>query len=545
MHLFARAVAGFSRERDLFSPPTSGAARVLVALSGGPDSVALLLALHEAEQAGALPGNSRLAGAAHFHHGLRAADADADAAFAAATCASLGLPCLIGLGAVNAEREATRGRSRTSPHNVARRSRYAFLRDAAFEMNATHVATAHTSDDQAETVLLRVLRGTTVDGLAAIPARRILPNSGDGENVTLLVRPLLEQSRAAVEAFLANKGVNARRDPSNDDPRYARSRVRRLLPCLARIAQNARLPDALNRLARAAALDADLLNRLADDLWRVTTTRTPQQVWLDVSVLRAAPPALRRRVLIRALRHAAAISGQTGDADVNVDSATMEAVEVVEAFVISARAEAAAGARAMDLPGGVRVGWAGRNGQACLVVVEGQPERRAAPPAAYDYVLPVPGSVWVAPARLRVRATCLSGDATGTETLVAAGRRALAVTLALSETEKYRDTMIVGEPQSAAQRLFLQVRPARAGERFAPLGMAGRTRLVRDVLADAGWPRALRETVPVVARGDTGEILWIVGLAQSESSRVTAAAAFSSSPSCSLRLLRLTAEPGC
>jgi tRNA(Ile)-lysidine synthetase-like protein len=113
--------------------------------------------------------------------------------------------------------------------------------------------------------------------------------------------------------------------------------------------------------------------------------------------------------------------------------------------------------------------------------------------------------------------------------------------MAIPEAEPSRDTMNL-DRQKAVQSLFLEVRPARAGERFAPLGMAGRTRLVRDVLADAGWARAFRDSAPVVARCDTGEILWIIGLAQAESSRVTAGALSSRR---SPNLLCLTAEFGC
>lgn len=532
MHPFARAVAGFL--------PLGGAkgARILVALSGGPDSTALLLALHEAEQTGALGAAARLMGAAHFHHGLRGRDADADAAFAAATCAALGLPCRIGLGAVGARREAAHGQSRLSPNNAARGARYAFLREAAGEMNATHVATAHTSDDQAETVLLRVLRGTSVDGLAAIPARRTLPGSGGDEDVTL-IRPLLKQTRTAVEAYLADRGVSARRDPTNDDARYARSRVRRLLPRLAHVVQNPRLGDALNRLARAAALDANLLNCLADDLWRTAATLAPRQVWLDVPALCAAPPALRRRVLIRALRHVAAPLWGGGE-DAKVDVASMESVDRVENLLLSPGGGVAVGGRGVDLPGGVRVGHAA--GAARLVM-----EARPAPGTAYktrttySYLLPLPGSVWVALAQLWVRATLVSGEAAAP--MSSAGRRALAVTLALPDGGNRRDTINLGEPEAVES--LLEVRPGRIGERFTPLGMAGRTRLVRDVLADAGWACALREMAPVVARRDTGEILWIVGVAQSESSRVTADAFSLPAPRAAHWLLHLTAAPGC
>ena len=473
MHPLVRAAAE-SAARLVFG--RGSGARVLVALSGGPDSCALLLALCEAAEAGLLP---RPVGAAHFHHGLRGEDADADAAFSAdLATARLHLPCLIGLGAV-----APGGRS---PNAAARSDRYAFLEAAARELGANVIATAHTADDQAETVLLRALRGTSVDGLAGIPPTRELAPG------LLLARPMLSVRRAEVEAYCAERGVSPRRDPSNDKDRYSRGRMRRRLPDLAR-EFNPRLTDALTRLAAHAAADAALLNRLADALW----SRALRRCWpglsvqLDATELAGADPALRRRALLRAV-HAAYDTEDGSDATSREEGATAAFVSLVEGAVLS-------GAGAHDLPGGVRACVSGG-----LLTLEMLPTDPVLPPAAYCTALSIPGRTFVAPAHLWL-ACALEPAAplppSADPYTVVFDARACCGTMATDPA--------------------LAIRPARAGDRIAPLGMNGKTRKVRDVMQEAGWPEPLRARAPLVVRSADDAVLWVVGLVQSEETRVT------------------------
>jgi tRNA(Ile)-lysidine synthase len=295
----ASALVGFTAAGALFHEEE----RVAVALSGGADSCALLLALTEV-----FP--ERLVGALHFHHGMRGPDADADAGFCASLASKMGVPCLIGLGALEP------GASEAE----ARDARYAFLIEGAREVGANLVATAHTADDVAETVLLRVLRGTSVDGLAGIPARRSL--SGD----VSVVRPLLTVRRADTESCCAFHGVVPRHDPTNDDPTFPRNRLRALLPELAK-SFNPKLVEALNRLAAHAARDREFLEDASLDLGGA-----------DARTLRDAPSALRRRALLRLLRRASPnkIEQRTTD----------RWVDVLEDIL--------RGGPPRDLPGGVR-----------------------------------------------------------------------------------------------------------------------------------------------------------------------------------------------
>jgi len=523
---FARAAVEYSVAHNLFAVlNTNGGAepvlpssfpRVVVALSGGPDSCALLLALCEAADRGLAP---RPVGAAHFHHGLRGADADADAAFAAALAARLGVPCVIGLG--NA-----RPAPGQSPHDAARAARYAFFKEAAADLDANLVATAHTKDDQAETVLMRVLRGTGVDGLAGIPPRRVLSPS------LAVVRPLLSQTRAEVEAYCQARGIEPRRDPSNENSRYTRARVRAVLPVLA-AEFNPRLPDALARLADNAAGDAALLTKMADELWnRVVDTDGYPPILLQLAPLRDAPAPLRRRVLLRALAFAAQINDATSYAGDAENALTHIALELTENVLMTND-----GARRADLPGGLVVSRDNTKENSYLLIRSRADEANSSvffltptPPPKNDYRLPlvVGGPLVIVPPGTSSRADIRAVWRGPNDAPVERRRGATAIEIAADEWAENQaklngDNGTMAATPDDSPRLV--VRPPRAGERFAPLGMKGKTRLVRDMFADADLLWHERFPHPVVALenddGSDGEILWIVGVAQAERTRIT------------------------
>ena len=209
---------------------------LLVAVSGGADSVALLRAL-TAVQGG---GSGRIH-AAHFNHHLRAAESDADQAFVVELCHGLGIACEVGHTAGSLAEVPG-----TGLEEAARAARYDFFRQAAERLGARYLATAHTADDQAETILHRVIRGTGVAGLAGIARVRSL-----GPAVSL-IRPLLGVRRGEVLAYLEELRQPYRRDSSNDDRRFTRNRLRReLLPLLAS-QYNAGVVEALLRLGSLA-----------------------------------------------------------------------------------------------------------------------------------------------------------------------------------------------------------------------------------------------------------------------------------------------------
>jgi tRNA(Ile)-lysidine synthase len=261
-------------------PPDS---TIVSALSGGADSVALLHALC----AEARPRGLRLV-AAHLDHRLREDSAD-DGAACRALCASLDVP----LRMTEADVPGRARRDGDGIEQAARLERHAFLRRVRADEGAVLVALAHTRDDQAETVLLRLLRGSGRSGLGAMRAR-----------TRGLWRPLLSVSRADVLAHLEAAGLPWREDPSNRDLRFARNRVRHeLLPYLeSRF--NPRVRATLARSAEVLGGEADALARAAGRLVRRARAADPGGPALSRSVLRAAPPAVAALAVRRLLDEA-------------------------------------------------------------------------------------------------------------------------------------------------------------------------------------------------------------------------------------------------
>ncbi len=247
-------------------------AAVLVAVSGGADSMALLHALAARGQP---------CTAVHVHHGLRGAEADADARFVRERAAALGVPVHV----VHVDAARRDGRS---PEARARELRYAALERQRRASGCDWIATAHTLDDQAETLLLRAVRGTGPAGLAGIepldPGRRLL-------------RPLLGVRRAALRAYLRRRGLAWREDASNADRGVPRNRLRLdVLPVLEQVQ-----PGAAERLAAlAAAVRADVRESApgVDALLRGAVSRADGGSWLALDALTGAAPALVRAVLL-------------------------------------------------------------------------------------------------------------------------------------------------------------------------------------------------------------------------------------------------------
>lgn len=226
-----QTVRAFAREKALFRPGP-----LLVAVSGGTDSTALLLILRELAAEHGL-----VLHVGHFDHRTRPRASAADAAYVAELAARCGAPLRIG-----------RADAKPASEDAARTARYAFLRRAAGEIGASSIATGHTRDDQAETVLLRAARGSGLAGIAAMRPLR------DG-----IARPLLAIGREETAAVCLSAGIAPREDPSNRSLRFARNRVRhRVLPELARV--NPRAAEALARLASSAAEATDGLRASAE-----------------------------------------------------------------------------------------------------------------------------------------------------------------------------------------------------------------------------------------------------------------------------------------
>ena len=248
--------------------------RVAVAVSGGADSVCLLHVLRELA-----PAFDVSLSVAHLNHQLRGAESDADERFVAGLAARLGLP----FDRAGADIAA----ANDNLEQAGRRARRAFFAG----LQADRVALGHTRDDQSETVLFRLLRGSGLRGLAGI-----YPVTDGG-----YIRPLIEVGRAEVVEFLRGRGLSWREDSSNLDPRFARNRIRcALLPQLAG-EWNPRIADSLAQLASLAHDEERWWRSYIDDLSADLLLARAGGIELRASALAALPPAVSRRVIRRAI----------------------------------------------------------------------------------------------------------------------------------------------------------------------------------------------------------------------------------------------------
>jgi len=428
---------------------------VLVGVSGGPDSVALLhaLALLRTEYPLRVT-------VCHVHHGLRP-EADRDAAFVEALAARLG--CAAHVVRV----EVPRGTGR-SPEEAARLVRHAALARLGRTVGATRIALGHTADDQAETVLMRVLQGAGPRGLAGIPARR-----------GRIVRPLLEVDRAAVLDHLAVHGLDAVEDATNRDLKFLRNRVRHeLLPLLAAQA-GPRVPEALRRVARAARETVEALDVLVRPRVIPQLRATPVGWRLPLAALHGLPPGAVKSAVRLAL------------VEVVAPDRLASGLRAAHLDALDALLRAATGAR-VRLPAGIVV----ERGRDALWVLRPDARFGTTP-------LAVPGTA-----------------AAGTMLRVTAALAPISGWPGVAPGEAWFDAEALGVlGPGASPAPGLMVRPSRPGERLLPFGGRESVRLGK-LLASAGVPRLARARWPVVARSD-GELLWVVGVRRAAAAPLT------------------------
>lgn len=256
----------------------------LVAVSGGADSVALLVAMHTLKQSAG--GAGRLI-VGHFNHRLRGEQSEADAAWVTELADRLGVGC----------EQGEAGKPLADAGEAAfRDARYAFLQQAARHTGARFIATAHTADDQAETLFMRLFRGTGIAGLAGIPSRRPL------DEATTLVRPMLDVRRRLVLAALSQIDQPFREDPSNRDPQYTRNRVRHETLPLLRQQFGDEIDNAVLRLAEQAADVQAVVNDAAELVRSQAIVVEESHGTIRLSIDRARLAGCRRLVAVEAVR---------------------------------------------------------------------------------------------------------------------------------------------------------------------------------------------------------------------------------------------------
>ena len=260
--------------------------RVLVAVSGGPDSVTLLNVLLSLRD----KYNLSLS-VAHLNHMLRDTESEKDACFVKELSEELGLSCF-----VHEENVASLIKnSHLSPEEVARKVRYDFLLDVAKREKIDKVALGQTADDQAETVLLGIIRGSGLAGLSGIPPIRQL-----GKSNIRVIRPLIEIFRREIEGYLEERKIASRVDSSNLKPLYLRNRIRLdLLPLIAE-RYNPSIKSVLVRMANILQEDNAYLTEKAEELEQEALRKDKAQVKMNLDILKSLPAPLRQRLVRKA-----------------------------------------------------------------------------------------------------------------------------------------------------------------------------------------------------------------------------------------------------
>lgn len=448
-------------QANLLEPTT----RLIVGVSGGPDSLTLLHLLKEIYP----PDRIHVA---HLDHGLRPSAA-AEAKFVAATATAWGIEHTI-------ERIDTIALARQegwSLEEAGRNARYNLFARLAAKTGAGAIAVGHNADDQAETVLMHLLRGSGLTGLRAMQPISHLP----GTPTVLLLRPLLDISREQIKAYCRQHNLQPVSDLSNQDPTYTRNRIRQhLLPLLAEY--NPQIKSHLRQLATLVAADDDLLNTLLQQKWPdIVAETTSDWIIFERSEWQALPLSLRRRSLrqaiarlhsspsdltFRALEQARQVA-ETGDTGAQTDLPGNLILSVSYSKITIQRREATIPVTAPQLPS----------------------------PATLT--LPIPGHIELT-GHWYIEATELSD-------------------IDLEQIKANQDPWLAFIDIASATEL--QIRPRRPGERMQPLGMGGHSAKIKDIMINHKIDATLRPLWPLVTTD--AHPIWLTGYHIDRRARVT------------------------
>ncbi len=497
--------------------------RVVVGASGGPDSVALLHILKELA-----PQLKVSLSIAHLNHRFRGKESDRDAEYVQELAKGLGLPIIVESRDVPAFiKEAG-----LSPEDGARRARYDFFIRVAKQIKANKVALGHNADDQAETVLMRLLRGSGREGLGGIPPVRDLevqsPKSKVQSQKIQIIRPLIETTREEIEKYLKENRIKARRDASNIEPVYLRNRIRlKLLPLLTKY--NPNIKSILVRTAQVLSEEDRYLEEIVNKHLKRIIKKGREGVTLDIIKLSSLSLPIQRRILRESL---GLIKGNKLDIQLShID-------DIID--LLGARGRAS-----LDLPGNILITKEYRK-----LSLGFKKEKKV---LSFKYSLKVPGITKIPEIGLSFRAKVLQErprtlkesskkkvyfDYEGALSLAPSTKKAR-ITRFSSDSERlsyYDDALRLPRllkmrrnnkvlPDKSGRHLYygrikvpLLLRNREEGDRFQPLGMRGSKKL-KDFYIDEKIPLKERERAPLLLSGK--EIIWVVGHRISDKAKVT------------------------
>ena len=428
---------------------------LVVAVSGGPDSLALLYCLHRISLDLSLNLH-----AAHLDHSLRP-ESSTDADFVSEICKQLGIVLTSKRIDVNAHRQD----HHLSLEEAAREVRYSFLSNVVLEQGAHAVVTGHTFDDQAETVLMNILRGTGVTGLGGM---RTVSYTTICNRKTVIVRPLLGVKHDETQEYCKLSGLSPRIDPSNDSLDLTRNRIRhQVMPVLEVI--NPAIDAALVRLSENAQNTARALDQQVGEIWDKLVTTNGGTVAVNLQGLKHLHPALRPHLLQRVLGYI------KGDLKGISQSHIANLTHIVEGAV----------GRESSLPGNIRA-FVGYDD---LIVTDGKTPSIS--PFQGEHTLGIPGTITVG--QWKFESSIAKGNPEFTETVDQPPHAPDGFTAYLSSE-------LIGDS--------ITIRARHSGDKFEPLGMNSEKKL-KEFMIDAKIPRWWRDGIPLAVVSN--RIVWVVG----------------------------------
>ena len=440
------------RLQRLFTPGDT----LVIATSGGADSTALLDLLYR------LPDYNLHLIAAHLNHSLRGDESDADEEF----CRSLASRYAIPFESRRIDVRKLASENQLNLEDAGRRARIRFLDEISMKHGATAVVLAHHADDQAETLLMRLLRGSGMTGLSGMAFR----------NARGYVRPLLDISRAEIVQYLRGLGLEWREDASNSDTIYLRNRIRHeLLPLLE--GYNPAIRSSLAGTASIISGDENLLGELTEQVFNQVCRMEGGRMVSGLGQLRSLNPALRRRVLRHSFRQV------TG----TLEGLTLRHIDAICELIDSDRPNSR-----LSLPHAVS---AVREYDRLILKQSGEAALRlrsvSAPETGFELLITEPGSYQLP------SGGCITVDEPGPAAFSADSGSACF------------DLGKISFPWL--------VRTFRPGDRMMPFGMSGRKK-VKNIFIDRKIPPSERRLIPLLFRGN--DLIWIAGVCASELCRI-------------------------
>lgn len=416
--------------------------RVVISVSGGPDSVCLLSILH------ALSAELKISlHIAHLDHMFRGKESSDEARFVDNLARKMGIHATI----EHIDVPAFCSAHGLSPQVGAREVRYSFLNRVAQATGAIRIATGHTATDQAETFLMRLLRGAGTAGLSAIP-----PVRGN------IIRPLIESTRDEILEYLRAASITFVTDPSNAKSLYMRNRIRlELMPVLKQY--NPRIEETLASEAGLLRDEDEATTVYLETVMQCILTKDKDVVTLMRDKFNALPLAFRRRIF------------RTSTTTVGLKPSEMSLAQTDEALAFMTTSQSG---RSLSLPGGLTLG---REYDQFIISAAHVPQN-------FSYVLTLPGTTIIAELGMAVETQLMEKRG-----VYPAGENNL--WQAMFDYDKISP--------------FLTIRNRRPGDTFCPSGMGGRSKKLQDYLVNKKIPRRLRDRIPLLYSG--ADLIWVVG----------------------------------